>query len=192
MSKTKKPTRRYSFLPKMMQNDRGVAAVEFALIAPILWVLLVGSVDAVYALTANRKVSLAAQSLGNLVARLDNVDVAGSEIAPLADLSRLILSPFNGQNAQIVVTYIEVQADGVTGDVIFSHPYGPGASAESGTITLERPVAAGSAMVIADTVLPYQTLLGFLDAAIGQEGLGLTLADRAIFPARAPGGIEVN
>ncbi len=53
----------------LARNDAGMAAVEFALILPILVVLWIGGVELTQALSADRRLNNLASAIGDLVAR---------------------------------------------------------------------------------------------------------------------------
>lgn len=183
---------RNKYRSSVLKDQKGVAAMEFALIAPILVVLLLGSVDAVFALTAKRKVALATQSVADLAARESDVD--RSDLDAIAQLGRLILTPFDVSQSRISVAGIRVDGTGRTATVEWSRASGTNATAPSaGTqINLQSPLGVGTFLVFAETELPYRTILGFLEnQTFGNRGLTFfTLADDAYFQAR--NGTEVT
>lgn len=81
--------------------QRGVSAVEFALIAPLMVVMLFGSAEASLAVTVDRKTTLAASTLGDLAAQTDLV--ACAELAQIGTVTRQVFEPYSGANATMVV-----------------------------------------------------------------------------------------
>ncbi len=56
-------------LGPLWRDSRGVAAIEFAYMAPLLLLLLLGTVEAGRAIDVNRHFAMATQAVGDLVAR---------------------------------------------------------------------------------------------------------------------------
>ena len=61
------PQRRRSAFARFAADRRGIAAVEFALIAPLMLALCFGSVEVEQAVSLDRMVSLTAGTVANLV-----------------------------------------------------------------------------------------------------------------------------
>ncbi|GAB5387658.1 MAG: hypothetical protein Alpg2KO_06260 [Alphaproteobacteria bacterium] len=80
-------------LKAFITGDDAVAAVEFALIFPVLVTIFLASVDLGQALWMNRKVIATSQTVGDLLARSDTVDDA--LIADVIDAADLIMEPFD-------------------------------------------------------------------------------------------------
>lgn len=83
------------------RDRRGIAAVEFALILPILVILLIGMVEINAALTLDRKLSLAASSISDLVAQESALTTAN--LTDVMEISESIFSPYPTDGVAIVV-----------------------------------------------------------------------------------------
>lgn len=148
---------------------RGIAAVEFALVVPVIIILLLGSVDAVFALTAKRKVSLAAHSIASLAARETNV--TADEMQAIACIGRLIMTPNDIEDSRVVVAGVTVDAGGATAKVDWvSDPFRNAVNAPNVGDTLNLPsgVEGGTFLITAITELPYDPILGF--SVLGLNG----------------------
>jgi Flp pilus assembly protein TadG len=60
-------------LLRIIRDPRGVAAVEFAIILPLMLVMFMGSVEVTNLLTADRRTTTVASTLADLVARDDTI-----------------------------------------------------------------------------------------------------------------------
>lgn len=115
-SKRPSPLRWFPFC-SFGKNERGVAAIEFALIFPLMIVVYAGMVDVTHAYMAKRKLTMAVGSAGDILARYSTVtnsdldqiiDAARSTIAPMnvSDFKiTLSLLRLNGQNATVICSY---------------------------------------------------------------------------------------
>lgn len=93
-------------------SQTGVAAVEFALILPVLIVLLFGLFETTQAVTADRKLTLLARSLADLSSR--DSEVTNSDMTTIFSASAAIMRPFDASGLEMVVTSVLVTRSGST------------------------------------------------------------------------------
>ena len=157
-------------LRRLALVEDGVAAVEFALILPIMLLVYIGSVEASLAITMDRKVQLVAGALGDLVARSDTTIPAGT----LEDYFRAaggIMTPYPADDLKQVVTQVLVSADGTSASVVWSRQYVEGVMsvgtdhAAGASFTLPaamRTVAQGGYVIVAESSYEHTPLSGFV------------------------------
>lgn len=83
-------------------QDDGVAAIEFALIVPIMAVMFIGAVELSQAITVDRRVTQVANSTADLVARAEN-KIAQSEITDIMKAGSYIVVPFSQNPLRITL-----------------------------------------------------------------------------------------
>lgn len=88
----------------LVRDERGVSAVEFALIAPIMVLFLFGSADLSLMLTADRKVTQTASTVADLVAQ-DDV-IGSAEMADIFTASQAIMQPYDTSTLQMRVSSV--------------------------------------------------------------------------------------
>ncbi len=76
------------------RDQRGLAAVEFAFIAPVLILLFLGTLEISLAVAVDRKVSRVSSSVADLITQFDE-DISSSEIDAIMDISERIMYPYN-------------------------------------------------------------------------------------------------
>lgn len=96
---------------RLWNDERGVSAVEFALILPVMMVLYLGGVEVSKGISVNRKVTLAARTLSDLVAQVAKVTAA--DISNVLSAGEAVSWPFNDGNLKLRVSNVEVDALGV-------------------------------------------------------------------------------
>lgn len=108
-------------LRKFRIVEQGAAAVEFALILPIMLVLYIGSVEASALISMDRRVQQIAGTLGDLVARNDTT-ISAAVLQDYFKAAGGLMTPYQTTDLRQVVSQIQVNADGTT-KVIWSKQY---------------------------------------------------------------------
>jgi hypothetical protein len=155
-------------LRRLRLAEAGTAAVEFALVLPIMLMLYIGFVEVSALISADRKLQSAVGALGDLVARSDTTISAGT----LGDYFKAaggIMTPHSTDELRQTVTLVEVSADGATACVKWSRQYFNGASsvgpyAINCSFTLPaamRNIAKGKFVIVAEGSYGYPPLYGF-------------------------------
>jgi Flp pilus assembly protein TadG len=136
------------------------AAIEFALILPFLIVLMLGFVDLTDGVNARRKVTLAAGTVSDLVARVKDVDAGYANSVLSAGAA--IMAPLDTAGLGIVVSSIVTDATGRS-TVAWSIGRQKTARAAGSTYFLPaalRPSAGKTgAVVMAEVAYTYKPLL---------------------------------
>jgi Flp pilus assembly protein TadG len=158
------PFRRLSRLAERLRVDRrGVSAIEFALIMPILVVLLAGTVDLGQALIANRKVSQISSTVADMISRSSSWKTA--DVNVILAGSATIMQPFSTTGLTIQLAVVDVAAD-LSTKVNWSVGYQTTALAKGAASPLDIPTdvkTAGVQMIVVETkyslVTPFTSLL---------------------------------
>ena len=96
-----------ALMARLRRDDQGVAAVEFAMIVPIMFFLFVGAVEFSQALTVDRRVTQSASSTADLVARADVFNNTG-EVDNILKIIEQLIAPYDLN--PLTVSVISVQA----------------------------------------------------------------------------------
>ena len=94
----------------MLRDRKGVGAVEFAFVAPLLVLMYIGAVEISVALSVDTKVSRAGNITLDLITQ--GTTITKSDMADLVDVAEAILAPFDGSN--IVLTFTGIRVDAST------------------------------------------------------------------------------
>lgn len=96
----------------LRRDSRGVSAVEFALVLPLMVTLFLATVETTQGLQADRKVSLASRALSDLASQA--TVISNTDMSNIMDATADIIAPFAIAKAQIVVTGIQTDILGVS------------------------------------------------------------------------------
>lgn len=172
--------------------EAGTAAVEFALVLPIMLMLYIGFVEVSALISVDRKLQSAAGALGDLVARSDTT-IAAATLTDYFQAASGIMTPHPTDDLRQVVTQVEVRADGST-SVRWSRQYvggtyGVGPHAVDSSFVLPPAMVAisrGKFVIVAEGYYDYPPLYGF---AFDQT---INLYRENFFMPRFGGSITVN
>ncbi len=95
---------------RLAKDARGVSAVEFALILPLMLTLYLGGNELTHALTAARKVTHATSSLGDLVTQTKAVNAA--DMTKIYDVVASILTPYPTTAGLLRIKVSGIRIDG--------------------------------------------------------------------------------
>jgi Flp pilus assembly protein TadG len=142
---------------------KGLAALEFAIIAPLLMVpLLLGSVDLLDVLGANKRAQNAAASLADVVAR--DTEVSNAEMTGLWRSLDILLYPNDPGEMQMRITSISI-INASTARVIWSEGHGGMSGRQPGTNVTgldSRMMTPGTSIIMTESVYDYTPPLHFL------------------------------
>jgi Flp pilus assembly protein TadG len=91
------------------RDRRGVSAVEFAFIAPVMIGLYLGCAEISDGVAVDRKVSLTAGALANLAAQASTISV--TEMTNILDASSAIIAPYDPGKLTLTVTCLSIDAN---------------------------------------------------------------------------------
>jgi Flp pilus assembly protein TadG len=101
---------RRPFLKRLGDDRRGVAAVEFAFIAPVLILAYFGVCELCGAMLAERKASHAASAIGDLVTQAQTL--ADSDVTDIFTVAQTIMLPYSSTGMDIRISSIQEQTNG--------------------------------------------------------------------------------
>ncbi|MGJ3231050.1 MAG: TadE/TadG family type IV pilus assembly protein [Oceanicaulis sp.] len=101
---------RLPLLPHFIRDRKGVSALEFALVAPVMVLMYLGSAELTQALTVDRKVTGAANAVADLVAQDDFV--TDDELDDIRAAAAAILAPQPAERLTLRITSVRMDADG--------------------------------------------------------------------------------
>jgi len=164
---------------RFLRDRGGVAAIEFAFIAPILMILYFLTMEASQAVETSKKVNRMSSMIGDLVAQQSAVDT--DTLTAILQAANSTLLPYNRSTPTVVVTGIQITADSTPkvqvawSYQISNNKTGQGPSKNGDTTTVPATLKIGGSFLIRVTsTLPYRPVIAW--AAGDEQPLGLISA----------------
>lgn len=149
---------------RLRRDERGVAAVEFAMIVPIMFFLLVGAVEMSQALTVDRRVTQSASSTADLIARAPSQGVTTGDVDTSMLIIQQLMAPYS--TTPLTVKVVSVVAKTVNGSLQYTvdwsrdnnggTPYTKGATYTNVPAGL---LVAGESVIISEATYNYSPLV---------------------------------
>lgn len=151
-------------LRRFAHDGKGAAAVEFALILPFMLTLYVGSIELSDLISVDRRVTVIAGTIGDLVART-NGDITQTTLTDYFTAAEEIIAPYSSTGLVQIVTCVYVNASGVATVEWSRSSSGSGARATSSVYTMPTAItniSKSSYVIVSETQYSYKSLFGMV------------------------------
>jgi len=115
------------------RDERGIAAVEFAILLPFMLTLYIGAVEISQAVAADRKVTLVARTVADLAAQATSISTA--DMTNILTASTAVMYPYPNNKIKVVLSQVKINADGIA-TIVWSRHYQSAAYAPNQTVTV--------------------------------------------------------
>jgi Flp pilus assembly protein TadG len=162
---------------RLRRETGGMAAIEFAMIVPIMFFLFVGTIEFSQALTVDRRLTQAASSTADLIARAPNSGLTAAQVDRDLKIIEQLIAPYEIERLYVVVA--SVIAQGTPGNpsvltytVDWSRDNLAGTPYNRGDTYNKIPqglLVAGESVIVSEATYNYRRSLGgplaFVDRA---------------------------
>jgi Flp pilus assembly protein TadG len=167
--------RRPGILRRIARDRRGVSAVEFALLAPVMIGLYLGCAEISDGVSADRKVSLTAAALANLAAEVTSI--SSGDMTNILDASSAIIYPYSAANMKMTLSCLAID-----GSKNVSVKW---SVSRNGNVLTANNVSLPPALVVANTQLLFSQVSYAYKPIVGYTITGtLTLSDQMYMAPR--------
>jgi Flp pilus assembly protein TadG len=168
--------RRPHALARFAGDRRGVSAVEFALLAPLMIGLYLGGVEISQGVGIYRKVTLTAGAIANLSAQASSI--SNADMTNVLDAGAAIIAPYSTSTLKITVTCLAIDATGKA-TVSWSDTRNGTARAVGSVVTIPAALAVPStSLIFSEVSYSYTPVVGYIITGV------LNLADKMYMSPR--------
>lgn len=165
-------------------DKRGVSAVEFAMLLPLMVTLYIGGVEVSSAIAVDRKVTLVSRTLGDLVAQSTSLN--STEMTNILNAASSVVQPYSSTLIKATVSRVDVDGNGAA-KVIWSKTKNGTARATNSTVTLPGALNTNNTSLIwAEAEYVYTPAMGYVITG------NLTLKDQIYMRPRLSDTVACN
>jgi Flp pilus assembly protein TadG len=147
-------------LHRFARDQRGIAAVEFAMLLPLMMTLYLGGVEVSQAVAIDRKVTLIARTVADLIAQVTSVN--STDMSNILAASSAVVAPYPDTKLKIVVSRVDINSSSVA-KVIWSKTKNGTARAANSTVTLPTALTVpNTSLIWAETSYDYKPTIGYV------------------------------
>jgi Flp pilus assembly protein TadG len=171
------PSRLQNALSRLRDDTRGLAAVEFAMIVPLMLVMFFGTIEVSSGVAVNRKITMVAQTISDLTSRYPSVTT--TDTTNFFAIANAMMTPYTA--APLKATISELYIDPSTGVGRVQWSVGSNPRSVKATVTLPaalisrtstNAVVANQYLIMAEVNYLYTPAVGYVMAKAG-----VTLSD---------------
>lgn len=147
-------------LRRLIADERGVSAVEFAMLLPLMLTLYLGAVEVSQGIGADRKVTLTARTICDLVSQVSSI--GNSDMTNALNASAAVMAPFPVGNLKVTVTSVKIDSSGKA-TVDWSDTLNGTARAKGSTVTLPTALnVASTSLIWSEVQYTYKPVIGYV------------------------------
>jgi Flp pilus assembly protein TadG len=142
------------------RDKKGIAAVEFAMLLPLMVTLYLGGIEVSQAVSIDRKVSLTARAVADLVAQGTNIPNA--EMNNILNAAKTVASPYPSSELKVTVSSIKIDAN-KKATVEWSDAFNTTARPKNQTVTVPAGLLTANTWIIwAEVSYNYKPTIGYV------------------------------
>jgi Flp pilus assembly protein TadG len=94
---------------RLALDRRGVSAIEFALLVPLMLTMYFGSIEVTDAISADHQITLVASTVADITSEYSSV--ASTDVSNILAAASAVLAPFPVANAQVTLTSVVIDSN---------------------------------------------------------------------------------
>ena len=127
------------------RDRRGISAVEFAMLLPLMVTMYLGVVEVSQGVAIDRKVTLTTRTMADLASRVSSIN--NSDMSNLLNASAAVIAPYQASPLRIVLSAVSIDANGVA-KIAWSDALNGTAHSVGATVTLPTALNVANTQLI--------------------------------------------
>lgn len=145
---------------RLLADEQGMAAVEFAFIIPLALLMFFGIVEISTGVATDRKVSLTARTLSDLVSQ--GTSVTNQDISNFFTVGKSIMTPYSATPMTLRVSAVNIDNSGAA-TIGWSDSYNVGARSVGSTVSIPAGLAVSNTQLIwSEVTYTYTTVAAYV------------------------------
>jgi Flp pilus assembly protein TadG len=145
---------------RFVEDRRGVSAVEFAMLLPLMITLYLGSVEVSQGVSIDRKVTLTTRTIADLASQVSSIN--NTDMTNLLNASSAVIDPFDKTQLKVVVSAVTVDANG-NAKIAWSDTLNGTKRTVGATVTLPAALnVANTQLIWSEVSYSYKPTVGYV------------------------------
>jgi Flp pilus assembly protein TadG len=142
------------------RDRRGVSAVEFAMLLPLMVTLYLGVVEVSTGVAIDRKVTLTTRTMADLASRVTSINNA--DMTNMLNATSAVIAPYDQSKVKVVLSAVNIDANGVA-KVSWSDTLHGSARSVGSTVTVPTVLAVPNTTLIwSEVSYNYNPTFGYV------------------------------
>jgi Flp pilus assembly protein TadG len=142
------------------QDQRGVSAVEFAMLLPLMMTLYLGSVEISQGVGIDRKVTLTSRTVADLASQVS--DISNTDMTNILNAASSVVSPYDLSKLKVTVSAVKIDAAGIA-KVCWSDTLNGTKRTSGSTVTLPAALnVANTTLIWSEASYAYKPTIGYV------------------------------
>jgi Flp pilus assembly protein TadG len=147
-------------LASFTRDQRGVSAVEFAMLLPLMITLYLGSVEISQGVAIDRKVTLTTRTVADLASQVSSINNA--DMTNMLNATASVIAPFDQSKLKVVVSAVKIDANGAA-TVSWSDTLNGTKRSVGSTVTLPTALnVANTTLIWSEVQYAYTPTIGYV------------------------------
>jgi Flp pilus assembly protein TadG len=130
---------------RFIRDTRGVSAVEFALLLPLMLTMYLGGSEVASAVATSRKVTLVSRTVADLTSQSSSITDAS--MTNILNASAAVIAPYASSKLKVTVSEVKIDANGAA-TVVWSDTLGGTARPAGSSVTLPAGLKVANTWLI--------------------------------------------
>src|SRR5713226_2610224 len=144
----------------LVRDQRGVSAVEFAMLLPLMITLYLGTVEISQGVGIDRKVTLTTRTVADLASQVTTINNA--DMTNLLNASSAVIMPYDATKLKVTVSQVDIDANG-NAKVKWSDTLGGSAHAAGSAVTLPAALnVVNTSLIWSEVAYTYTPTIGYV------------------------------
>jgi Flp pilus assembly protein TadG len=147
-------------LASFKQDERGVSAVEFAMLLPLMVTLYLGSVEISQGVGIDRKVTLTTRTVADLASQVSSINNA--DMTNMLNATAAVIAPYDQSKLKVTVSAVSVDSNG-NAKIVWSDTLNGTKHAVNAPVTLPAALnVPNTTLIWSEVSYSYQPTIGYV------------------------------
>ena len=150
----------HQLMLRFAKNNEGMAAIEFVFIVPLMLMIIFGTIQMSSAVAVDRKVTLTARTLSDLISQASSITDA--DITNAMNLGKAILTPYSTTPLQAKISQVYIDPTTLVAKVKWSKSSNAVAHTCNEVVTVPTALkVAGTYLIWSEVTYNYTPVVGY-------------------------------